>query len=71
MFQMLGAGDKAGSGIDKIRASWAEAHWQSPVLRESHRPDRVVLELLTAFRRAGASGVLTYHAPHAARLLNG
>lgn len=45
MFQMLGAGDKAGSGIDKIRASWAEAHWQSPVLRESHRPDRVVLEL--------------------------
>jgi len=45
MFQMLGAGDKAGSGIDKIRASWADAHWQSPVLRESHRPDRVVLEL--------------------------
>lgn len=33
--------------------------------------DRVVLELLTAFRRAGASGVLTYHAPLAARLLNG
>ncbi len=45
MFQMLGAGDKAGSGIDKIRSSWAEQHWQSPVLRESHRPDRVVLEL--------------------------
>ncbi len=45
MFQMLGAGDKAGSGIDKIRSSWADAHWQSPVLRESHRPDRVVLEL--------------------------
>lgn len=33
--------------------------------------DRVVIELLTAFRRAGASGVLTYHALHAARLLNG
>ena len=32
--------------------------------------DRVVIELLTSFRRAGASGVLTYHAPHAARLLN-
>ncbi len=32
--------------------------------------DKVVLELLTSFRRAGASGVLTYHAPHAARLLN-
>ncbi len=45
MFQMLGAGDKAGSGIDKIRSSWAAEHWQSPVLRESHRPERVVLEL--------------------------
>jgi len=45
MFQMLGAGDKAGSGIDKIRSSWAAEHWQSPVLRESLRPDRVVLEL--------------------------
>lgn len=33
--------------------------------------DRVILEILTAFRRAGASGVLTYHAPDAARLLNG
>ncbi|MCG2840460.1 porphobilinogen synthase [Sandaracinobacter sp. RS1-74] len=31
--------------------------------------ERVVLELLTGFRRAGASGVLTYHAPLAARLL--
>jgi porphobilinogen synthase len=31
--------------------------------------DALVLETLTAFRRAGCSGVLTYHAPHAARLL--
>ena len=31
--------------------------------------DAVVLETLTAFKRAGCSGVLTYHAPHAARLL--
>jgi porphobilinogen synthase len=33
--------------------------------------NRVILEILTAFRRAGASGVLTYHAPNAARLLQG
>ena len=45
MFQMLGAGDKAGSGIDRIRSSWLAEHWQSPGLRETHRPDRVVLEL--------------------------
>jgi porphobilinogen synthase len=30
---------------------------------------RVVLETLMAFKRAGCSGVLTYHAAHAARLL--
>ena len=33
--------------------------------------DALVLETLMAFKRAGASGVLTYHALHAARLLNG
>jgi porphobilinogen synthase len=33
--------------------------------------DAMVLETLTAFKRAGCSGVLTYHAPLAARLLNG
>ena len=32
--------------------------------------DALVLETLTAFKRAGCSGVLTYHAAHAARLLN-
>ena len=31
--------------------------------------DAMVLETLMAFKRAGASGVLTYHAAHAARLL--
>ena len=33
--------------------------------------DALVLETLMAFRRAGASGVLTYHAPLAARLIAG
>lgn len=33
--------------------------------------DGLVLETLMAFKRAGCSGVLTYHAAHAARLLNG
>lgn len=32
--------------------------------------DALVLETLLAFRRAGCSGVLTYHAAHAARLLS-
>ena len=33
--------------------------------------DALVLETLMAFKRAGCSGVLTYHAPRAARLING
>ena len=33
--------------------------------------DALVLETLTAFKRAGCAGVLTYHAAHVARLLDG
>ena len=33
--------------------------------------DALMLETLLAFKRAGCSGVLTYHAAHAARLLHG
>ncbi len=33
--------------------------------------DKLVLETLMSLKRAGCSGVLTYHAAHAARLLNG
>ena len=33
--------------------------------------DKLVLETLMSFKRAGCSGVLTYHAAHAARLLRG
>ncbi len=45
MFQMLGTGDKAGSGIDKIRTSWHEQRWQSPRVAETIKPDRVQLTL--------------------------
>ena len=33
--------------------------------------DKVIMEALTAFKRAGCDGILTYFAPHAAKLLNG
>jgi porphobilinogen synthase len=32
--------------------------------------DALILETLIAFKRAGATGILTYHALDAARLLN-
>lgn len=45
MFQMIGGGEKAGSGIDKIRQGWASQHWRSPKIQEQVRPDRVMLML--------------------------
>jgi delta-aminolevulinic acid dehydratase/porphobilinogen synthase len=33
--------------------------------------DALILETLLAFKRAGASGILTYHAVDAARLIHG
>ncbi|MCZ8131665.1 MAG: putative DNA binding domain-containing protein [Steroidobacteraceae bacterium] len=45
MFQILGVGDRAGSGIDKIRSSWDAQHWQSPLLGETRGPERVRLVL--------------------------
>jgi porphobilinogen synthase len=32
--------------------------------------ERIMLESLMAFKRAGCDGILTYYAPAAARLLN-
>ncbi len=45
MFQLMGGGDKAGSGMDKIRAGWRAQHWRSPRLEEFLQPDRVKLVL--------------------------
>ena len=45
MFQMIGGGEKAGSGMDKIRSGWRSQHWRSPKVEESVQPDRVNLVL--------------------------
>lgn len=42
---MLGYGEKAGSGIDKIRQGWASQKWRWPLIQEQQRPDRVRLTL--------------------------
>ena len=45
MFQMIGGGEKAGSGMDKIRSGWRSQHWRSPKIEETLQPDRVRLIL--------------------------
>lgn len=44
---------------------------EAAVMAGAGERDALVLETLMAFKRAGCAGVLTYHAPLAARLLNG
>ena len=45
MFQLLGAGDKAGAGVDKIRQGWTSQKWQYPRVLTSCKPDRIRLVL--------------------------
>ncbi|NCO36165.1 MAG: hypothetical protein AUJ92_04135 [Armatimonadetes bacterium CG2_30_59_28] len=41
MFNLIGYGEKAGSGFDKMRQGWASQQWLTPNIEESTRPDRV------------------------------
>ncbi|NLF33210.1 MAG: transcriptional regulator [Planctomycetes bacterium] len=43
MFLMIGAAEKAGSGIDKIRRGWQSQHWRLPSIQEQFQPARVRL----------------------------
>jgi ATP-dependent DNA helicase RecG len=45
MFAMVGYGEKAGSGIDKIRQGWATQKWRCPIIQTQLQPDRVRLVL--------------------------
>ena len=45
MFSLVGYGERAGSGIDKIRRGWASQKWRLPSIQEMFRPDRVALVL--------------------------
>jgi ATP-dependent DNA helicase RecG len=45
MFLMIGGGERAGSGVDRIRSGWSEQHWRAPRISTQYQPDRVRLEL--------------------------
>jgi len=45
MFQLVGYGDHAGSGLPKIYTNWAGQHWRRPVLHESQEPEQTLMEL--------------------------
>lgn len=45
MFQLVGYGDHAGSGLPKIYKNWAGQHWRSPTLYELPEPEQTRMEL--------------------------
>lgn len=45
IFQMVGAAEKAGSGIPKIMSAWFEQGWRTPLLRERVSPEMTLLQL--------------------------
>lgn len=45
MFQLVGYGDHAGSGIPKIYSNWANRHWRRPVLYEIRESEQTLMEL--------------------------
>ena len=45
MFQLIGLGEQAGSGIPKIFRNWGEQFWRAPELSEELDPDRTQLAM--------------------------
>lgn len=46
MFLLIGAGERAGSGVPKILKGWREQHWRSPTFSERLEPsEQTLLEL--------------------------
>jgi ATP-dependent DNA helicase RecG len=47
MFNLLGIGERAGSGLENIQLAWKEQEWLAPDLEELYDSDRIVLTLRT------------------------
>lgn len=45
MFQFLGRGEQAGSGVPMIFQNWAKQHWREPYLEERYESNQTVLKL--------------------------
>ena len=45
MFNMIGIGERAGSGISDIYNVWENEGWAMPIVEESYNPDRTRLSL--------------------------
>ena len=46
LLNLIGIGERAGSGIPNIYAVWKKQGWKAPVLEERFNPDRTILSLV-------------------------
>ncbi|MTJ47337.1 RNA-binding domain-containing protein [Dolichospermum sp. UHCC 0259] len=46
MFQFVGVGEQAGSGIPQIYLNWKRQHWRVPVLFDKVEPEQTILGML-------------------------
>jgi ATP-dependent DNA helicase RecG len=54
MFNLINVGERAGSGLPRIRTIWQKQGWQEPKIVESFHPDRTTLLLPLAANKAAA-----------------
>ena len=45
MFNLIGIGERAGSGVPDIYSVWEQQGWKQPEVLEEYGPDRTVLKL--------------------------
>ena len=63
MFNLIGIGERAGSGVPDIYAVWDSQGWRKPIVKEEYTPDRTILILpfteKEAEKTSGKSRVLS------------
>lgn len=52
MFNMIGIGERAGSGVPDIYAVWDSQDWKEPTVEEQYNPDRTILKLSLVKKQA-------------------
>ncbi len=45
MLNLIGIGERAGSGVPDIFATWKQQNWKTPTVEEQYNPDRTIVTL--------------------------
>lgn len=56
MFNLIGIGERAGSGVPDIYSVWEQQGWETPQVMEEYGPDRTILKLSFLKKTAIKSG---------------